>query len=101
MPAQRPVSKASPESNRPVQTLRHRSIKATIWRNSTAKGDLFNVTISRSYRDKTTDEWRETQSIGYDDLMNVAALMYEAHAFISSLLAKNAESRARLVASSK
>jgi hypothetical protein len=54
---------------------------------------MYNVTIARSYRDKETDEWRETHSIGYDDLMNVAALMYEAHAFISSLLADEAASK--------
>jgi hypothetical protein len=93
MSAQRSGSQAANQQNRPVQTLRHRSIKATIWRNPTANGDLFNVTISRSYRDKTTDEWRETQSIGYDDLMNLAALMYEAHAFISSTLAEAAASK--------
>ena len=54
---------------------------------------MFNVTITRSYRDKESDEWRETHSIGYDDLMNVAALMYEAHGFISSLLARDATTK--------
>lgn len=89
-------SASEPASDkRPLQTLRHRSIKATIWRNETEKGPMFNITISRSYRDKTSGEWRDTHSIGYDDLMNVAALMYEAHAFVSSLLAKNAAARVK------
>jgi len=35
---------------------------------------MFNVTISRSYREKEGGEWRDTHSISYDDLMNVAAL---------------------------
>jgi hypothetical protein len=56
---------------------------------------MFNVTISRSYREKESGEWRDTHSIGYDDLMNVAALMYEAHAFVSSLLAKDAAARVK------
>jgi len=74
--------------NRPIHTVRHRSLKATIWCNQTEKGVLYNVIVTRSYRDKETSQWRDTHSIGYDDLMNVAALMYEAHAFISSLTAK-------------
>jgi hypothetical protein len=89
----RPEPAKATDGNRPVQTLRHRSIKATIWRNETDKGPMFNVTITRSWRDKESGEWRDTHSLGYDDLMNVAALMYEAHAFISSTLAK--ETRAR------
>jgi hypothetical protein len=79
---------ANDGGNRPVQTLRHRSLKATIWRNQTPKGEMFNVIVVRAYRNKESEEWRETHSIGYDDLMNVAALMYEAHALISSLIAK-------------
>ena len=52
---------------------------------------MFNVTIVRSYKDDG-DQWHDTASFGYDDLMNVSALMYEAHAFISSLLAKESQS---------
>ena len=72
--------------NKPVHTVRHRSIKAAIWKNETSNGPMYNVTVVRSYRDDNGD-WKDSQSIGYDDLMNVAALMYEAHAYISSLRA--------------
>ena len=78
--------------NRPVHSLRHRRIKATIWRNETAKGPMFNVTLVRSYK-ADSDEWRDSHSFGYDDLMNVAALMYEAHAYISALRAKENDPR--------
>ena len=74
-------------ANKPVHTVRHRSIKATIWKNETSTGAMYNVSVVRSYRDDN-GEWKDTHSIGYDDLMNVAALMYEAHAAISSLRAK-------------
>jgi hypothetical protein len=77
--------------NRPVHTIRHRRIKATIWRNETAKGPMFNVSVVRSYKDDKGD-WKDSHSLGYDDLMNVAALMYEAHSFISSARAKEAVS---------
>ena len=89
MPRTDTRAQASPQTdaNRPVHTLRHRRIKAAIWRNDTDKGPMFNVTITRSYKDDG-DQWQESHSFGYDDLMNVSALMYEAHAFISSLLAE-------------
>lgn len=93
-----PASTAE-KTNRPVHTVRHRSLKATIWRNQTEKGDLYNVTVIRSYRDKESGEWRDSHSLRYDDLMNVAALMYEAHATISRLIAKTPrKSAARPVA---
>jgi hypothetical protein len=80
------------DANKPLHTVRHRSIKATIWKNETANGPMYNVTIVRSYRDDS-GEWKDSHSIGYDDLMNVAALMYEAHAYISSLRAKETAGR--------
>lgn len=78
---------ADSAANRPVQTLRHRSLKATIWRNETENGPMYNVMITRSYRDKESKEWRDTHSFSYDDLMNVAKLMYDAHSTISLLRA--------------
>jgi hypothetical protein len=84
---QKQQGSATNGANKPVHTVRHRSIKATIWKNETANGPMYNVTVLRSYRDDN-GEWKNSQSIGYDDLMNVAALMYEAHAYISALRAK-------------
>jgi hypothetical protein len=74
------------QGNLPVHTLRHRNIKAAIWRNDTDKGPMYNVTIVRSFRDQS-GEWKDSHSISYDDIMNV----YEAHAYISSLRATDAE----------
>jgi len=82
------MPKQETPENLPVHTVRHRNLKAAIWRNQTDKGLMFNVTITRSYRDRESGQWHDTHSIGYDDLMNVAALMYEAHSYISGLKAK-------------
>jgi hypothetical protein len=79
---------APANGNKPVHTVRHRSIKASIWKNETSAGPMYTVTIVRSWRDD--QGWHDGQSFGYDDLMNVSALMYEAHAFISSVRAKEA-----------
>jgi hypothetical protein len=87
------VQTSSVNGNKPVHTVRHRNIKATIWRNTSEQGGaFFNVTITRSY--KNGDEWHDINSFGYDDLMNVAKLMYDAHSFITELRAKeSAQSR--------
>src|SRR4051794_36592147 len=79
--------------NKPIHTVRHRSIKATIWKNKTEKGFLYNVTITRSYKDG--EQWRDTSSIGFDDLMNVAKLMSDAHSFISELRARETTQQSR------
>ena len=78
----------SEKDHRPIHTLRHRRLKATIWRNPTDAGVLFNVIVTRSYRDKATQAWHDTHSLGYDDLMNVVGLLQEARTFISELIAK-------------
>ena len=94
MPTQQQQRPATDGANKPVHTVRHRSIKATIWKNETSNGPMYNVTVVRSYRDDN-DEWKDSHSIGYDDLMNVAALMYEAHDYISGLRAKEIGAQGR------
>ena len=86
--------------NKLVHTVRHRNIKATIWKNETSNGPIYNVTVMRSYREEG-GEWKDSHSFGYDDLMNVSALMYEAHAFISSLRAKESGTRPQPARSGK
>ena len=90
--ATQPQRSVAEGANKPVHTVRHRSIKATIWRNETSNGPMYNVTVSRAFRDEG-GEWKDSHSIGYDDLMNVAALMYEAHAYISELRAQENKAR--------
>ena len=70
------------ETNRPVHTIRHGRIKATIWGNQTQKGMMHNVTITRSYQDDQGN-WSDTQSFGVADLMTVAKAAFDAHTWIS------------------
>ena len=81
--ARRNPAPAVENQNLPVHTIRHRNIKATIWKNQTTKGPMYDVRITRSYRNG--DEWRDTTSFGYDDLMNVAKLLADAHSYITAL----------------
>jgi hypothetical protein len=72
-----------PQKNRPIHTIRHRSIKASIWRNATAKGPVYNVIVVRGFKDG--DVWKDSHSFGYDDLPIVAKLLNDCHSFITSL----------------
>lgn len=79
---------ATSESNRPVQEIRHRNIRAAIWRNPTEKGAMYTVTVSRSYRDDA-GQWHDSNSFSFDDLMNLAKCLYDAHSAIAGLVAKD------------
>ena len=70
--------------NEPVKKFRIGAVTATIWKNET-EGRIYNTTIVRSYRDKETEEWKETSSYGHDDLLNVAQVAERAEAFIAKL----------------
>lgn len=78
-------------SNKPVQTIRHGRIKASVWVNQTQKGPMYNVTFSRSYTDDEGN-WHDSQSFGFDDLMTVAKCSFDAHTWISAERAKNGKS---------
>jgi hypothetical protein len=90
---QLPVSQQQqePGTNKPVHAVRHRNLKASIWVNQTEKGPMYNVTVTRAYREN--DRWHDSTSFGYDDLMNVAKLMYDCHTFISVQRAREAAER--------
>ena len=73
--------------NRPVHTVRHGRIKATVWLNQTQRGPMHNVTLTRSYQDEQGN-WHDTQSFGFDELMTLAKAVFDAHTFISNERAK-------------
>jgi hypothetical protein len=94
----RKVALAPPvNENAPIHTIRHRSIKASIWKNQTTKGSMYDVRVTRSY--KVDDVWHDTSSFGFDDLLIVAKMMYDAHSFISACRAKEPDERRRSPAS--
>ncbi len=68
-------------SNAPVQTIRKHSLKASIWRNETRNGPLYNVTLVRTYRDG--EEFKDTGSLGFDDLANAAKLLLDAESWVT------------------
>jgi hypothetical protein len=75
--------------NPPVFSVRHRALKATVWKNETENGAMFNTTLSRSYKDG--DEWRESTSFGWDDLLIVAELLRTCYGFIAREMDKQGQ----------
>ena len=78
------------ETNRPVFVARYGSIKASVWRNETKNGPMHNVTVLRSYKDG--EEWKDSSSFGYDDLLVLAKALGDAHSWIHEQLQRGAKS---------
>ena len=78
----------------PAYKCRISNLSVTIWRNtSIEKGTTwYSCSPSRSY--KNGDEtWKETDSLGFDDLLTMAKLLNEAHTWIARQM--QADSKAR------
>ncbi len=63
----------------PVMKFRSGAVSATVWENARKDGTLFpSVKLSRSYRDRQTQDWKETSSFSVNDLPVVAILARKA-----------------------
>jgi len=78
--------------NAPAFVARHRALKAAVWRNVAEHGPFFTVTISRSY--KVEDDWKESSSFGFDDVLIVAELLRSSHSFIAGQMAREGDAKA-------
>jgi hypothetical protein len=59
--------------------FRSGAVSATVWENARKDGTLFpSVKLSRSYRDRQTQDWKETSSFSVNDLPVVAILARKA-----------------------
>ncbi len=66
---------------KPVHEIRVGRVKAAIWENEVDDGGKrHNVTFSRLYKDG--DEWKDSTSMGRDDLLLVAKIADQAHSWI-------------------
>lgn len=76
----------------PAHKIRIGNLSVTIWRNTSEKGTWYSVTPSRSYK-KGDDAWRETDSLGFDDLMTMSKLLDQAHTWIAKQMQADAKDR--------
>ncbi len=68
--------------NQPVHKIRHGAVSASIWRQDTDKGPMFNVTFQRSYKDG--DDWKNSASFGRNNLLVVSLIAARAYEWISA-----------------
>ena len=69
-------------TKKPIETIRHGSIKAAIWENEGRKGPFLTVTLARVYRDG--DDLKDTKSFGLYDLWPLVRVAAEAYAFLAA-----------------
>jgi hypothetical protein len=67
--------------SQPAHKIRIGVLQVTIWRNKGEKGNWYSVIPSRSYK-QGDDAWKETDSMGFDDLLTLAKLLDLAHTWI-------------------
>jgi hypothetical protein len=77
--------------SQPAHKIRISNLTAVVWRNSGENGNWYSAQISRSY--KVDDGWRETDSLGYDDLLSAAKLLDLAHTWIMHQVAADRKGR--------
>jgi len=69
-----------PEKAKPANKFRNGALTVTIWKNDSEKGSWYSVNAARSY--KQGEEWKESDSFGFDDLLPLAKLLDQAHTWI-------------------
>jgi hypothetical protein len=74
-------TKPGSSTNQPIHKIRHGAISASIWRQETEKGPMFNVSIQRTYKDG--DEWKSSTSFGMQNLLVVSLIATRAFEWIS------------------
>jgi hypothetical protein len=78
--------------SKPAHKIRTGVLQVTIWRNHGEKGSWYSVVPSRSYK-QGDDAWKETDSLGFDDLLTMAKLFDQAHTWITQQQQADAKAR--------
>ena len=78
--------------SKPAYKIRSGVLQVTIWRNTGEKGNWYSVIPTRSYK-QGDDMWKETESLGFDDLLTMAKLLDQAHSWIMHQQAADAKAR--------
>ena len=69
----------------PAHKIRIGNVSAVIWRNTGDNGNWYSCQLQRSYKNGD-DEWRQTDSLGQDDLLVAAKLLDHAHTWIAEAM---------------
>ena len=66
----------------PAHKIRIGNLSVTIWRNTSEKGTWYSVNAQPQLQ-KRRRTWKETDSLGFDDLLTMAELHRQAFAWIA------------------
>jgi hypothetical protein len=75
------MKKPTKTNSQPVHKIRHGAVSASIWQKQTEKGDMFNVTFQRAYRDG--EDWKNSGSFGRRDLLVVSLIAARSFEWIA------------------
>ena len=78
--------------SKPAHKIRFGVLQVTIWRNSSDKGTWYSVVPARSYK-QGDETWKETDSLGFDDLLPMAELHRQAFAWIAKQMQADTKAR--------
>jgi hypothetical protein len=70
---------------KPVQEIRVNHVKLAIWKNDTANGPFFSVTVTRVF--KKDDKWERTPNLNGNDLLALAKAADTADSWIRQQVA--------------
>ena len=72
------------QSNKPVETIRDGSLKATIWKNSSEKGAFYSADLARTYQD-AAGNYQDAHSFTGAELIQIARLAHLAYTALLEL----------------
>jgi hypothetical protein len=78
--------------SQPAHKIRIGVLQVTIWRNHGDKGNWYSVIPTRSYKQGDAT-WKETDSLGFDDLLAMAKLLDLAHTWVMHQQQADAKAR--------
>jgi hypothetical protein len=67
------------QGQKPVWTYRIKGMRAAVWANQSPEGVWMNATITRRYKDKDGEQWKETGAYRCHELPIVRVLSDMAH----------------------
>jgi hypothetical protein len=78
-PAQAAAAPETRQPNRPVAVFKLGRVRVSIWRNHSPQyGAWFSFTLSRTYKDQKTGEFKNASSFGVDDLLLLGEVCRQA-----------------------
>lgn len=63
------------ETNAPIQQFRDGAATIKLWENKVGDKTYVNASVGKLYKDKETDEWRESRSFNEQDLLKLQAML--------------------------